>query len=99
MSAMISVSIWLPGFWLLSACYCLDRHYVLKSLVTSEYDGIAISSASTTNSMYTCLLRATESIGSQASLSAVRQRDDWRGLGKFSLSATYPSIDLVIRSF
>jgi hypothetical protein len=42
-----SQSIWLPVSNVLSACYCLDRHCVLKSLVTPEYDE-TISSASTT---------------------------------------------------
>jgi hypothetical protein len=59
MSTMISVSIWLPASSVLSACYCLDRHCVLKSLVTSESDRI-ISSASRMNAIYTCLLRATD---------------------------------------
>jgi hypothetical protein len=38
---------WLPVSSVLSACYCLDRHCVLKPLVISEYDR-TISSASTT---------------------------------------------------
>jgi hypothetical protein len=38
---------------MLSACCGLDRHRVLKSLVTSRYDRV-ISGPSTTNSMYTC---------------------------------------------
>jgi hypothetical protein len=58
MPTVISVSTCLPISSLLSACYCLDRRCVLKSLVTSEY-GRIISSASTTIPMYTCLLRAT----------------------------------------
>jgi hypothetical protein len=47
MPAVISVSAWLPVSSMLSACYCLGRHCVLKPLVTSGYDRI-ISSASTT---------------------------------------------------
>src|SRR3954470_5934618 len=35
---MPTVSTWLPIFSMLSACYCLDRHYVLKLLATSTYD-------------------------------------------------------------
>src|SRR3954468_1801661 len=50
MPTVISVSTWLPIPSVLSACYCLDRRCVLKSLVTSKYDRI-INSASTTNSM------------------------------------------------
>jgi hypothetical protein len=37
MPTVISVSIWLPVSSVLSACYCLDRHCALKSLVTSGY--------------------------------------------------------------
>jgi hypothetical protein len=33
-----SVSVWIPASSVLSACYCLDRRCVLKSLVTSAYD-------------------------------------------------------------
>jgi hypothetical protein len=55
---VISVSIWLPTSSVLSTCYSPNRHCVLKSLVTSGYDRIT-STVSTTNSMYTCLLRAT----------------------------------------
>src|SRR4051794_24494060 len=44
---MISVSTWLPVSSVLSACYCLDRHCVLKSLATSQSDR-QLSSASTT---------------------------------------------------
>jgi hypothetical protein len=51
---VISVSIWLPVSSVLSACYCPDRHCVLKSLVTPEK-----SSASTIDYMHTSLLRAT----------------------------------------
>jgi hypothetical protein len=40
MHTVISVSIWFPVSSVLSACYCLDRHCVLKSLVTPEYDRI-----------------------------------------------------------
>ena len=35
---MISVSTWLPVSSVLSACYCLDRRCVLKSLATSQLD-------------------------------------------------------------
>jgi hypothetical protein len=38
MPTVVSVSIWLPVSSVFSACYCLDRHCVLKSLVTPEYD-------------------------------------------------------------
>jgi hypothetical protein len=31
---VMSVSVWLPASSRLSACYCLDRHCVFKSLVT-----------------------------------------------------------------
>jgi len=58
MPTVVSVSIWLPVSSVLSACYCLSRHCVLKSLVTPDYDR-TISSASTIDSMHTCLLRAT----------------------------------------
>ena len=37
---VISLSMWLHVFSVLSACYCLDKHCVLKSLVTPEYDRI-----------------------------------------------------------
>jgi len=47
MPTVISVSTWLPISSVLSACYYLERHCVLKSLVTSGYDR-TISSASTT---------------------------------------------------
>jgi hypothetical protein len=58
---MILVSIWLPISSVSSACYCLDRRCVLNSLVTSAYDR-TISSASTINPMYACLLRATGTV-------------------------------------
>jgi hypothetical protein len=58
MPTVILVSIWLLVSSVLSACFCLDRHCVLKSLVISEYDR-TITSASTTYFMYTCRLRAT----------------------------------------
>jgi hypothetical protein len=70
---VISVSIWLPISSVLSACYCLDRRHVLKLLVTSEYDRI-ISSASTTNYMYTCLLRATLDIACSEPLHQIKMR-------------------------
>jgi hypothetical protein len=35
MPTVILVSIWLPVSRVLSACYCLDNHCVLKSLVMS----------------------------------------------------------------
>jgi hypothetical protein len=52
------VSTWLPVSSVLSAYCCLDRRCVFKSLATPSYDRI-ISSASTTQFMHTCLLRAT----------------------------------------
>jgi hypothetical protein len=47
MPTVILVSIWLPVSSVLSACYCLGRHCVIKSLVIPGYDR-TISSASTT---------------------------------------------------
>ena len=35
-SIEMSVSVWLPTSSRLSACYCLDRHCVLKSLVVLD---------------------------------------------------------------
>jgi hypothetical protein len=36
MPIVILVSVWLPVSSVLSVCYCLDRHCVLKSLATPE---------------------------------------------------------------
>src|SRR5271155_1038038 len=58
MPTVISVSTWLPVPSMLSACYCLERHCVLKSLVTSGYNR-TISSASTTYA-YTYLSAARD---------------------------------------
>jgi hypothetical protein len=41
-----------------SACYCLDRRWVFKSLATPSYDRTIDSCF---HSMHTCLLRATMS--------------------------------------
>jgi hypothetical protein len=38
MPTVISVSTWLPVSSVLSACYCLDRRCVFKSLATPRYD-------------------------------------------------------------
>jgi hypothetical protein len=57
MLTVIPVSPSLPVSSVLSACYCLDRRCVFKSLATPRYDRI-ISSTSTTY-VHTCLLRAT----------------------------------------
>jgi hypothetical protein len=40
MPTMISASIWFPIYSMLSAYYCIDRHPVLKSLVTLDAIGI-----------------------------------------------------------
>jgi hypothetical protein len=38
MPTVIPVSTWLPVSSVLSACYCLDRRCVFKSLATPSYD-------------------------------------------------------------
>jgi hypothetical protein len=59
MPTVISVSIWLPVSSVLSTCYCLDRHCVLKSLVIR----VRWNNKQCFQSMHTCLLRETPCFG------------------------------------
>jgi hypothetical protein len=75
----ILVSIWLPVPSVLSACYCLDRYCVFKSLATSGYDKIISSASIIKIYIYTCLLRATLEdkieVDRDSNITSRRQRD------------------------
>jgi hypothetical protein len=56
----LTASTWLPVSSMLTACYCLDKHCVFKSLATFGYDRIISSASATILCIHVCAQQVKE---------------------------------------